>query len=165
MARGGAARVLRHSVLDRLAPPGGESRGVRDLRIGVEDLRRAIRRDLEWLLNTRVMVDERLDSLEEVRRSILAYGLPDLNPYSRTSRSDRSSLCRTIEDAIRRFEPRLDPRTVKVDFVPTREIDDFSVHFLIAAMIRVDPIREAISFDTSMDPNSGTMELEEVENA
>ena len=69
--------VLRHSVVDRLigddeGPPRGG-----DLRIGVEDVRRVIRRDLEWLLNSRLVADETLASYEEASRSILLeHGLP-----------------------------------------------------------------------------------------
>jgi type VI secretion system protein ImpF len=164
MAAGGSSHVLRHSVLDRVA--GSPGRGSdREHRIGVDDLRAAIRRDLEWLLNTRRIEEEKIESYEEVEQSILTYGLPDLNHYSRSSASDRAGLCRTIEAAIRRFEPRLDPRTVRVEFIPTQAVDDFSVHFRISGMIRVDPIREAISFDTSMDPNSGMMEVNEADDA
>ncbi len=165
MAAGRGSEFLRHSVIDRLVGSDAAGRGGGDFRIGVDELRRALRRDLEWLLNTRRMVDERLEEFEEAKRSLLAFGLPDLNPYSRTSTTDRAGLCRTMEEAIRHFEPRLDPRTVHVDFIPSEAIDDFAVHFRISGMIRVDPIREAISFDTSMDPNSGMMEIEEAEDA
>jgi type VI secretion system protein ImpF len=165
MAAGRSSHVLRHSVLDRLAGTGTDSAGRRELRIGVDELRQAVRRDLEWLLNTRRIIDARLDDYEEISRSILTYGLPDLNPYSRTSVTDRASLCRTIEEAIGRFEPRLDPRTIQVQFLPNRAVDDFAVHFRISGIIRVDPIREPISFDTSMDPNSGMMEVEEADDA
>ena len=44
--------VLRHSVLDRLAQT-GSGRRQSDLRIGVEELKQSVRRDIEWLLNSR----------------------------------------------------------------------------------------------------------------
>ena len=44
----------------------------------VRGLRRAVARDLETLLNTRhEALEEIPESLEEVRRSLLVYGLPD----------------------------------------------------------------------------------------
>jgi predicted component of type VI protein secretion system len=35
------------------------------------------------------------------------------------------------------------------------------MHFRITAMIEVDPIREPVTFDTAMDPDSGAVRIEE----
>ena len=159
MAGRPGAGVLRHSLLDRLIGTGRAARG--DPRIDVDELRLSIRRDLEWLLNTRRIVDDRLAEFPEASRSVLTFGLPDLGSYSRASSSNKAGICAIIEEAVRRFEPRLDPATVKVDFIrlANQPIDDFSVHFRISGEINVDPIREPISFDTSMDPHDGMMEI------
>jgi type VI secretion system protein ImpF len=153
--------VLRHSVLDRLAESGGVRGASRDLRIGVDDLRAAVRRDLEWLLNTRVLLPERLDDYPESRRSILGYGLPDLTTFSPSSESDSRRVCSLIEDAVRAFEPRLIPRTVRVEFVPSTRVDDFLMHFKIHGTLYVEPIREDVAFDTSMDMSCGALKVEE----
>ena len=153
--------VLRHSVLDRLAESGGSRGASRDLRIGVDDLRSAVRRDLEWLLNTRIFLPETLDAYPEARRSILGYGLPDLTTFSPSSESDSREVCTLIEEAVRTFEPRLIARTVRVEFVPSTRVDDFLMHFKIHGTLYVEPIREDVAFDTSMDMSCGALRVEE----
>src|SRR5262245_41137665 len=139
------ADILRHSVLDRLigdeeGPPRGG-----DLRIGVDDLRRVIRRDLEWLLNSRLLVGEDLQPHEEASKSILAFGLSDLSPFSLASLRDSQTICELITKAVRTFEPRLAKRSIKTEFLPSTEVTDFQMHFRISALIHVDPISEPVS--------------------
>jgi type VI secretion system protein ImpF len=153
--------VLRHSVLDRLAESGGVRGSSRDVRIGVGELRAAVRRDLEWLLNTRTIFPPELDDYPESRRSILGYGLPDLTTFSPSSESDCRRVCSLIEEAVRAFEPRLVPRSVHVDFVPSSRVDDFLMHFKIHGTLYVEPIREQVAFDTSMDMSCGALKVEE----
>jgi len=152
--------VLRPSLIDRLTE---EGRG--DARMGVQELRDAIRRDLEWLLNARRLLEVSADDYAEASRSILAFGLPDLSPYSRANGGDRDRICNLIADAIRAFEPRLAKNTITVEYVPSDEVDDFDLRFRITAVIHVDPIREAISFDTSMDFNNGMVIVAEAADA
>lgn len=160
MARLRESEVLRPSLIDRLTVEGRE-----DARIGVQELRDAIRRDLEWLLNARRLLEVPVDDYAEASRSILAFGLPDLSPYSRADGGDRDRICALIADAIRTFEPRLAKGSVVVEHVPTDELDDFDLRFRITAVIHVDPVREAISFDTSMDFNSGMVSVEDATDA
>lgn len=163
MAAPRSSGVLTHSVLDRVAGSGeGPARSSR-LAIRVEDLRHAVRRDLEWLLNTRRVLGPEYDGLEEVRASHLAFGLPDLSPYSRSSGAGSREICSLIEKAIDVFEPRLMKGTVKVEFVESDRVDDFSMHFRIQGMLHVEPITEPVAFDTSLDPNNGTLRVEDAE--
>lgn len=156
--------VLRHSVLDRLAEGGGTRGASRDLRIGVQDLRAAVRRDLEWLLNTRLVLPPELEALASfphANASILGYGLPDLTTYSPSSEGDTSRVCALIEEVVRKFEPRLIPRSVRVEFVANDRVDDFLMHFKIHGTLYVEPIREQVSFDTNMDMNCGALRIED----
>jgi type VI secretion system protein ImpF len=148
--------ILRHSVLDRLAPIGGGSRR-RDLRIGVEELKQSVRRDIEWLLNSRRPLLN-LTDLPEARTSILAYGLADLTLFSGNP-TDCQRICTLIEEALRTFEPRLQPRSIKVTHVTTREDTHVRLHFNIHALLNVDPVREPISFDTSVETASGAVQV------
>ncbi|HMB71713.1 MAG TPA: type VI secretion system baseplate subunit TssE [bacterium] len=153
--------ILRHSILDRLI---GDDEGPprrTELRISVSELRNVVRRDLEWLLNTRLTFPERLEDYPETKRSILAFGLPDLSAYSLASALDSSDICRQIKVAIQTFEPRLAKRSVEVEFVPHDDLTDFSMHFRITGMIEVDPIREPVAFDTAMDRDRGTVTIQE----
>jgi len=148
--------VLRHSVLDRLVSTGGGHRQ-RDLRIGVEELKQSVRRDIEWLLNSRRPLLD-LSDLPEARSSILAYGIPDLTLFS-SSHADSQRICVYIEETLRTFEPRLLPRSIKVEPVPGREEGHARLKFSIHALLNVDPVREPISFDTSVETASGAVQV------
>lgn len=163
MAAPRSSGILTHSVLDRVAGTGDGPTLTTRLSIRVEDLRQAVRRDLEWLLNTRRVLGPEYDELEEVRASHLAFGLPDLSPYSRASGFDSREICALIEKAIATFEPRLVKGTVKVEFVQSDRVDDFSMHFRIQGMLHVEPITEPVAFDTSLDPHNGTLRVEDAE--
>lgn len=162
MDRSKPQNILLPSVLDRLSedPAGSGSR----LGIGVRELRAAVLRDLEWLLNTRKLLDkEREDELEEGRRSIIGYGLPDLTTYSRNSPTDIREICDYIKETIISFEPRLIPRTVTVEFRKSEEVDDFQLHFRVDGTLHVEPIVEPISFDTVLELGSGSIQIEGAE--
>jgi type VI secretion system protein ImpF len=144
--------ALRPSILDRLiaGERGAGARGVYEY-IGVRELRDSIARDLEWLLNTKLTRLLDLEPFPEARDSVLAYGVPDFSTYSWRNSSDASAISRILEETIRRFEPRLLPRSVSVEALPNGEVDDFTLGFRINAVLDVDPIREAVSFDTVID--------------
>ncbi len=112
MARSDADIAVTPSILDRLIdldprspadPPASRTQSVRQLKA-------SLRRDLEWLLNTRRNPDEVPETYEELFRSLYNYGLPDVTALSLNSPRDRQRLLRTIEVAIAIFEPRLDQR-------------------------------------------------------
>lgn len=155
--------ILRHSILDRLVGDDNGPTHGGDLRIGVEDLRRVIRRDLEWLLNTRLVGGEVFEGYEEIGKSILVYGLSDLSNFSTKSVQDSAAICDMITKSVRAFEPRLAKRSVKVEFLPSSDITDLRMHFRISAMIHVDPISEPVTFDTAFDRDSGTVTVRERE--
>ncbi len=145
--------ALQLSVLDRLiaGETGAGTRGVHDY-VGVRELRNAVARDLEWLLNSKFTAFLDLDQFPEAHNSILTYGVADFSNYSWQNASDAHAIARVLEDTIRRFEPRLLPRTIKVDAMPTPDdVDNFTLGFRIHAVLNVDPIRESVHFDTAID--------------
>ncbi len=144
--------VLRASILDRLiaGESGAGARGVYEY-IGVRELRDSIARDLEWLLNTKHTQSMDLDRFPEAKNSILTYGVPDFSTYSWRSAADARAIARILEETIRRFEPRLLPRSIKVEVLPASNVDQFTIGFRISAILNVDPIREAVDFDTAID--------------
>jgi len=130
--------------------------------VGYRELLKAVARDLEWLLNTRVLVPDLWETLAEARCSILTYGLPDLSPYSWASHGDKRLITARIEEVIRTFEPRLVPRTVKVEVLPSKSVDDFKVRLRIDALLHVEPISERVSFDSDVDFDSGSVRVSDV---
>jgi type VI secretion system protein ImpF len=94
------------SVLDRLTTEATRARP------GAGDLRDSLRRDLEWLLNSRRRVGLP-PGVRELDRSVVGYGLPDLSRFYPHSATDRDALQEAIAQAVEAFEPRLrSPRVV-----------------------------------------------------
>src|SRR5436853_4465875 len=109
------------SVLDRLIdyepeisrePLASRSKNLRQLK-------QSIKRDLEWLLNTRRFADGLPSDLKEINNSLAAYGLPDFSNLSIKSPADQNRMRRFLEVAISTFEPRLED--VVVTLQPMRE--------------------------------------------
>ena len=84
MARGLGDVTVTLAVLDRLIDREPENRVEAPLSRAqsVRLLKSAVRRDLEWLLNTRRIADEPEEGFREVNRSLYLYGLPDFSAYS-----------------------------------------------------------------------------------
>ncbi len=144
---------LRPSVLDRLiddAPGVGDATPDR-----AESLRahkRALLRDLDWLLNTRQIAEPADDMFPEVQRSLYHYGLPDITSLSGDSKTVRRRLLRNVEECIRLFEPRL--TGVRVSFAEAAA-DARGVHFVIEGMLQMEPEPQRIAFDTVLETASG----------
>ena len=116
-------------------------------------MRAAVRRDLEWLMNTRRIIQEPPEDCKELQRSVYSYGLPDITSLGLFSTADQNSLLKAIEEAVALFEPRV--ARPKVSLRPISE-SARSVHFVIEGWLRVDPEPEPILFDTVLDLTSGT---------
>lgn len=121
-------------------------------RLSIEELKDAVARDLEAMLNTRsVISDELLQQYPECSESIIAYGLNDFAGMSLASLDDRMAICSALEQAITRHEPRL--RNVKA----TLEIQEGSINrlnFAITALLVVNAARETVNFDAVLQPST-----------
>jgi type VI secretion system protein ImpF len=116
-------------------------------------LKASLRRDLEWLLNTRRIVDPPPESLVELNRSVFLYGLPDFSSYSLTAPKDRGRLLRALEVTIAIFEPRL--VGVRVTAVETPTPGSRLLRFQIEGLLLKDPAPEQVSFDTVLQLANG----------
>ncbi|MBN9670370.1 type VI secretion system baseplate subunit TssE [Roseibium aggregatum] len=118
-----------------------------------------VRRDLQALLNTvNLNSTQDLADFPEVGNSILNYGLPDLSVHVVDSiRIEK--LADDIREALLHFEPRMDPRTLKVERDEEADSDTFKVRFLIKAEIRCDPIRISSEFIADVDPAFGRIKI------
>jgi type VI secretion system protein ImpF len=135
------------SVLDRLLDdePGTLREPIPNRFQNLRELKKAVTRDLEDLLNTRQEILEELPSeFAEVSRSLISYGLPDFTSFSLLSKHDRNRIRRAVEQAIANFEPRL--ARVNVTLEPPRE-HDRAVRFHIEALLRLEPAPELVTFD------------------
>jgi type VI secretion system protein ImpF len=161
VARTERRQTLLPSIIDRLTAPSGGARALEG--ISALELKRSVARDLEWLLNTRVWTPWNLEALEEVGRSILNYGIPELSSFSWTSGDDATAIKGLIENAIRTFEPRLLPRSIKTELLPGEDVADFRLRIRIEAILQVEPISEPVVFDTGMDLAGGGLRVERFE--
>ncbi|HVJ84736.1 MAG TPA: type VI secretion system baseplate subunit TssE [Caulifigura sp.] len=123
----------------------------------VDDLREHVRRDLEFLLNTRHGRADLLAPGRELAVSTLAYGLPDFTGMIGGGLEAREHIRSSVERAIRAYEPRL--QNVRVDAVDAENQFDRNVRLSIRAMLCVNPIEEPVMFDTTVESASGTCEV------
>lgn len=120
-------------------------------------LRVSLRRDLEWLLNTRRPITPLPEWCREVEYSLFRYGLPDLTGYSLGTARDQSKLVDILERAIATFEPRL--RNVTVNLLPVNSKARI-LKFQIEGLLRLETGAERIQFDTTLDLASGNYLVE-----
>ena len=153
------------SVLDRLIDLEPETRVENPMSRSqsVRLLKSAVRRDLEWLLNTRRIVDPPDEGLKEVNKSVYVYGLADLSALTMAVSGDRNRLVRQILATINLFEPRL--ANVRLVMVETPDASKKDVRLRIEAMLRMDPVPEPVSFDTVIELKSGNCHLSGGEDA
>jgi type VI secretion system protein ImpF len=149
-------RTVQWSVLDRLIDDDPDSTAEAPLTWAqsVRELKRGVRRDLEWLLNTRRIVDSAPEGLTELRQSLYHYGLPDITSASAESTNTRNWLRRQVEETITLFEPRL--TNVRVTVVAGDEAGRREVRFVVEALLRMEPSPEQVVFDTVLEVASST---------
>ncbi|MYM87606.1 type VI secretion system baseplate subunit TssE [Duganella sp. BJB1802] len=140
-------------LFDRLMdmPVNGASNGTVS-RLSIEDLKDSVARDLEALLNTRTVIpEELLKRYPECGRSIVTYGLNDFAGLSLSSTDDRAYICRCLEKAIARHEPRL--RNVQAS-LELRADSINRLNFAITALLVVSSAHEPVNFDAVLQPSS-----------
>jgi type VI secretion system protein ImpF len=115
----------------------------------IEAFKNGVRRDIEWLLNTRQGIESEYG--KETDRSLYTYGLPDIAWLSMAGDPDRKLLLAAIRDAITKFEPRIGDVRVKL----ATGSDQQSVRFILEGTLKLDPSPEPVTFDTVLDLSSG----------
>jgi type VI secretion system protein ImpF len=124
----------------------------------VRKLKDSLRRDLEWLLNTRRIAVPPDESLDEVNRSLYVYGLPDFTAFSLSSPKDQAKLVRLLQATLKLFEPRL--ANVKIVPLEGDAKGTRTLHFRIEGLLIMDPAPEHVSFDTVLELTRGQYEVQ-----
>jgi type VI secretion system protein ImpF len=159
MARVESDQDLRPSILDRLidrepkVSSESPTRGSQHL----NRIKEAVKRDLEWLLNSRQLLARRPADLQHLAHSLLTFGMPDFTTSMLSNPHDQDRLRRVIQETIARFDPRLS--AVQVTLVEGREFDR-SIHFRIDAMLRVEPSPLPVTFDSVLQLSSRAFVVE-----
>ncbi|KMJ49743.1 type VI secretion protein [Vogesella sp. EB] len=155
---------LRHtqilpSVLDRLLDDQPDlSHGSEQLLFELPQFRRSLARDLEALLNTRIMAQPELYAAHPLADdSMLQFGIPDLSGISLLNPDDRELLREQLRRAIEVHEPRLS--RVRVNLDAPRELERH-LRFRVDAVLKVHPHRPPVSFDATLQLSSNVYKVQ-----
>lgn len=122
-------------------------------RLSMARLRECVCRDLAILLSsTSLEAAYDLEALTEVRRSVLNFGMPSLAGRA-VKALDLRRIARTVEDAIRQFEPRLTHVRVTPD--TERDNDEHEFHLRIDAQLWSQPAAQRLVLRTRISTESG----------
>ena len=150
------------SVLDRLIDfePKVSTEPPKSQSTSLAELKQSVRRDIEWLLNTRYFYDPGDGiGLEEAIKSVAFYGLPDFTAVSAKSHIEQARMTQALEAALRIFEPRF--INVKVSLEPISNLDRL-LKFRIEANLDVEPAPEPVVFDTVLQMGSGNFAVKAI---
>lgn len=152
MTKGRAEHLVTQSLLDRLCDvddwPATRQQSMRLYR-------ESIKRDVEYLLNTRCPPIPDIALYPKAAASVVNYGLPDISSFS-DSAGDQSALLAALVQTLRRFEPRI--QNVRVMVVRTESLAR-SLRFHIEGRIQFDTTVENIEFDTVLELTRGEYEV------
>ena len=116
----------------------------------------SVRRDLEWLLNSRTSHPAHLWDTQDL--TVSGYGIPDFGSYSPECEKDRALLVRRIRRSITVFEPRL--QNIRVTVEP-QMVDEKTIQVNIEAVLVVESIREPVWFQTILESRTSRWEVYE----
>jgi type VI secretion system protein ImpF len=145
-------------VLDRLLGHGGDINQPHQI---LRQLRESVRRDLEFLFNTRLRCISPSEDAKHLQNSLLNYGLPDMATVNLTSADSRKDFCRVIERTILKNDPRIKSVNVKNDDKIDNE--DPNIRFRVEAVLHTNPAPELIVFDSALNPISQTVNVSEIQ--
>lgn len=157
--RPGNRQVVR-SVLDRLlddAPYSPADPPV-SYAVQVREMREAIRRDLELLLNTRRCIQSPGIAYAELQNSLCTFGVDGVVSANLMTDEAKLALARSIERSISRFETRLS--NVRVTILKSRSMTARALRMRIEATFRLHEGMPPISFESVIDPSSQRFQVE-----
>ena len=131
--------------------------------VGDKQLRRAVLRDLGWLLNATCLLDEtHRRSYPWLVQSVLNFGLPPLAGQL-ASRIDVPLMERTLRQALLRFEPRLVEETLTVRALEAASVLETHniIEFEIRGHLWAQPVPLELLLRTRMDLEAGQIEVRE----
>ena len=145
---------LQPSLLDRLTDNAVEhTRETLDQQtLGLQQLRQAVLRDLAWLLNTtNLAVSEDLGATPLAAKSTLNFGIPGFTGQIGTTQK-MGGLEVAIAEAIRAFEPRIRPESLKVRLrPPTEDQSGSAVVFEIQGELWAQPVPQQLFLETAIE--------------
>jgi type VI secretion system protein ImpF len=140
---------IRLSILDRLTDlePDVQKEAQLTPWEAMREFKASICHDLAALLNVRRAEEDFDRSFQETTNSLLTFGVVDFTSLNLKNGIDQERVRRSMERAIRQFEPRLS--RVEVTIEPPDPVKPV-LRFQIAALLHTDPGGEAVLFDAAL---------------
>jgi type VI secretion system protein ImpF len=139
---------LTPTILDRLfdTSPGSQREASVSAWERARNFQAELARDLTALLNTRRAAADFDPVYEECANSVLTFGIIDFTSYNLKKGVEQEQLRKSIERAIRRFEPRLERVAVTLEEADqTRPV----VRFQVSAVLRTEA-QEPVVFEATL---------------
>jgi len=167
VAESSTPQPLLRPLLERLTDlePTLQSENADRRSLSERDLRKAVIRDLGWLLDTtRLGVSVDLVPWPEVECSVLNFGLPSFTGETASS-LDVGKLEKAIHQAICRFEPRILEPSLKVAAKTTTDgpldLQNNVLRIAIVAQVFAQPVPIEIDLSTEINLETGQVVLQE----
>jgi type VI secretion system protein ImpF len=153
LARTKSEILITQSLVDRLVD---QEQWPETRAASISMYRESLKRDLEWLLNTRQPVMPELESYPVTAASVLNFGFPDLHSFDGSPGREQNTLTAHLERSIRTFEPRIsDPHV----YLTRSDNLSRSLKFHIEGQVFYENMNEEIKFDTVLQLISGEYEV------
>jgi type VI secretion system protein ImpF len=147
-------RLLARSILDRLIDeaPDRNFDPPKSLTEQTREMREAIRRDLEALLNTRRCPTAAPSLLPDLRDALVNYGVDGMVSANLVTDEAKLRLAQVIERRISMFETRLSD--IRVTILKSRTMTERALRMRIQASFRLHEGMPPISFESTIDPST-----------
>jgi type VI secretion system protein ImpF len=153
VARIKAETLVTQSLMDRLANvEDWPSTRFASMRM----YRETLKREVEWLLNTRQPPIPEMEGYPQAASSVMNYGLPDIYSFNAAGIGEKDALTNALLRTLRAYEPRIkDPQV----FLVRSDTTNRSLRFHIEGRISFENMEEEIKFDTVLELLRGEYEV------
>jgi len=154
--------LIQPCLLDRLCDDDPKSTKESNLErsISMSQFRDAVLRDLGWLLNASAHSESELEDFPAVQDSVVNYGIRELSGVICSS-IDPYEFAKYIEERLRVFEPRLDPRKLRVHMIEVEHPEESTtLKFEITGDVWARPLPEPFYAMTEVDLETGALILQ-----
>lgn len=155
---------LQPSLLDRLTDdaPDKKKEPAEKRVISIGKLREIVLRDLTWLLSTGNLVGVLdLSNHPDAAQSVINYGMPDLAGFT-VSSLDPVEIERMIMKVIRAFEPRILPKSLKIQVLSSGDqMNRNAITLEIKGDLWAQPLPLHLFLKTVIDLEDGSVKVVE----
>jgi type VI secretion system protein ImpF len=122
-------------------------------------LRREVARDLDSLMNTIALESgEDLSAFEQVRGSVLNFGLPDITHRS-IDETSVDAVGDEIKSALLHHEPRLIASSVRVSRDAQVDEAELRIRFVVRADVLCEPLNVPVEFVADLELDTGNISV------